>query len=186
MMCRKAWRSGDFNRDGQIDVAVSGFYGSVYLFPGKGDGSFGSVVTIKFNVTGAGLAPGDLDGDGNPDLLLGGGFSQSTISLNVFVAYGHGDLTFETPVPLLADEAPNGIDFNSDGRMDIVSANLFADDASVLINNGNRSFARQILYGVGKGPVVAAAADLNGDQRTDILVVNQTFGDVSVLLHTRR
>src|SRR5206468_3485484 len=32
--------AGDFNHDGRIDLAVSGLFGKVYVFPGNGDGTF--------------------------------------------------------------------------------------------------------------------------------------------------
>lgn len=181
--------AGDFNHDGRLDIAVSGLSGSVHVFPGKGDGTFGSAATFSVGSTAAGLAAGDVNGDGNLDLVVAGGSSASTISLGVFVVTGNGDLTFNPPVALVADEAPNGVvlgDFNGDGLIDIASANLLADDVSVHINLGNLSFAPALLYGAGGGPVVLAAADLNGDQRLDILAVNQYSGDLSVLLHAPR
>ena len=93
--------------------------------------------------------------------MLAGGSSASQISLAVFLLTGNGDMTFNTPVPLIADEAPNGVilaDVNGDGRMDIAAANLLGDSVTVLVNQGQGSFAPELLYGAGGGRWWCAAA----------------------------
>lgn len=170
---------------------VSGLFGSVTVFPGKGDGTFGDDIKITRAglFTGAGLTVGDVSGDGHPDIVLAGGSGASTISLNVWAITGNGDMTFNTPEPLLADEASNGIalgDFNGDGRLDIASVNLLGQDVSVLINRGGLTFAPETLYGVALAPVVIRAADLNGDGRLDLVVVNQNSNDLGILLPSPR
>ncbi len=178
---------GDFNHDGKIDVAVSGYYGSVTVFPGNGDSTFGAGVAVATGTTIAvGLAVGDVNGDGNLDIVLAGGSSDSEISLGLFAITGNGDMTFNAPVPLLADEGPNGVvlaDLNGDGLIDIASANLLGDDVTVLINQGNLTFAPETLYGAGGGPVVVRSANLHANGQPDLIVVNQNSNNVSILLH---
>jgi hypothetical protein len=176
---------GDFNHDGKLDLAVSGFYGSVTVFPGNGDGTFGAGVAIQTGSdTGAGLAVGDVNGDGHLDIVLAGGSGDSVISLAVFVMTGNGDLTFNPPVALLADEGPQRVvlaDFNGDGRLDIATANMVSDDVSVLTNLGGLKFAPEILYGAAIGPVGIRAADLNGDGKLGLVVVNQNSNNLNIL-----
>ncbi len=93
--------------------------------------------TIGNGNTGAGLAVGDINGDGHPDIVVVGGQGASYTSLDVFVITVNGDLTFNAPIPLLADADPNAVvlgDFNNDGRLDIASTNFSAGDVTVLIN----------------------------------------------------
>jgi len=59
----------DFNRDGKLDVA----YGSGnFLLLGNGDGTFQTPIAFGVGTGAAGIASGDFNQDGNPDLALGG------------------------------------------------------------------------------------------------------------------
>ena len=55
---------------------------------------------------------------------------------------------------------------------------------SVLLNQGNGTFAAPVRYAAGLRPVSVAAADLNGDGRPDLAVANSRSANVSVLLNT--
>jgi trimeric autotransporter adhesin len=46
------------------------------------------------------------------------------------------------------------------------------------------SFAAQQPFATGSGPAAEAVADINGDGKADLIVVNQNDGTVSVLLNT--
>ena len=131
------------------------------------------------------MAVGDLDGDGNPDIVIAGGSGSSIIYLAVYVITGNGDLTFNAPVALQADESPNGVvlgDFNGDGKLDIASANILSNDVTVLLNTGHLTFAPQTLYAAGGGPAVIASAALTQNGKADLLVVNENGNSVTVLL----
>ena len=53
---------------------------------------------------------------------------------------------------------------------------------SVLLNNGNGTFAATVDYATGR-PLSVAAADLNGDGKPDLAVANADSNNVSVLLN---
>jgi len=76
----------DFNLDGKLDVACSATIDDSYFFYGKGDGSFGTAIaiadTIK-NQGGYGIASGDFNHDGTPDLSIPiEGYGKVAILLN--------------------------------------------------------------------------------------------------------
>ena len=74
-------------------------------------------------------------------------------------------------------------DLNGDGKPDLAVANNSSDTVSVLLNNGNGTFAAQVDYATGSGPISVAAADLNGDGKPDLAVANSNSSTVSVLLN---
>jgi hypothetical protein len=96
------------------------------------------------------------------------------------------NLTY-TRIGSYAAAHPLGIvtaDFNQDTRLDIVVANYLNDSIGVLLGYGNGTFTAQTSYSTGGGstPVSVAVADLNQDNRLDIIVGNYLSGSVGVLL----
>lgn len=73
-------------------------------------------------------------------------------------------------------------DFNSDGKLDVVTANS-GSTVSVLMGNGNGTFAVKVDYTVGSGPLAVTAADFNADGQPDIVSVNSSSNTASVLLN---
>jgi hypothetical protein len=54
-------------------------------------------------------------------------------------------------------------DFNGDGYADLVAA--AESGIAVLLNNGDGSMANEVIYPLGRLPLTAVAADLNGAER---------------------
>jgi hypothetical protein len=77
-------------------------------------------------------------------------------------------------------------DLNGDGKPDLVvanSGNAMSDDTvSVLMNNGNGTFAAAQTYTVGGSPTAVAVGDFNHDGKLDIVTANAN-GTVSVLFN---
>jgi hypothetical protein len=130
---------------------------------------------------------GDFNNDGNQDFAVTN-FKDNTFSLFL----GNGDGTFKQatgspfPLPTTATGpiAMTSADFNSDGNLDLALVNQTTNNVTVLLGNGNATFslASGSPFPVGKAPVAVASADLNGDARPDLVVVNQTDNTISVEL----
>jgi hypothetical protein len=129
----RALASGDFNEDGQVDVAVAlRELGRVDVI--LGIARPGSTVTsIGAGVQPWGLARGDFDEDGFDDLAIADlgascpnpGPGCTPLDGDLRVARGLGDGTFATPVPLLTGGSVSHVaagDFDGDGHVDLVAA----------------------------------------------------------------
>lgn len=75
-------------------------------------------------------------------------------------------------------------DINGDGMPDIAVANLFSNNVSTLLGNGDGTFQAHVDCGVGIFPKCVAVADFNGDGKLDLAVSNSGSNDVTVLLNT--
>ena len=75
-------------------------------------------------------------------------------------------------------------DFNSDGKLDVVTVNDDSNNLTILIGNGNGSFMQAsgspVLVGI--RPVSVAVADTNLDGKLDLVIANFLSNEVMVLL----
>ena len=121
----------DFNHDGKLDLAVVNNIGSVSILLGNGDGTFQKRVDYGTGSLPWGtLGIGDLNGDGNLDLVVANSGSNT-----VSVFLGNGDGTFQTQVKASAGVDPGGAvvgDFNGDGRLDLAVTNGKDNTVSIL------------------------------------------------------
>ena len=133
------------------------------------------------------VATADLNGDGRPDVILCDG---SASSRGVRVLFNRGDGTLAHDVPYASDSVaglgPVSVtvaDVNGDGFPDIVTANGSAGTVSVLLNNGDGTFAAPRVFPAGSRPVAVAVADVNGDGLPDLVVADATGNSVQLLLN---
>jgi len=176
--------SGDFNGDGNLDLAVaiatfcygggSGGAcrtGSVSVFLGDGTGGFETPPVTYPTPTGPfSVVVADFNGDHKPDIAVAGGqAAPGTVS----VLLGNGDGTFQGHLDTALD-ATNGLtlavaDFNGDGKIDLAAAgNGFVD---IMTGNGDGTFIFKQHYAGGNA---VAVADFNGDGKSDLAVLVNT------------
>ena len=75
-------------------------------------------------------------------------------------------------------------DFNNDGRLDLVTANLGSDNVSVRLGSANGTFGPAISSPTGADPVSIAVGDFDGDGILDLATAggDGSSGNVSILL----
>ena len=76
---------GDFDGDGKQDLSITTglqgpFPGTLAVMLGKGDGTFLPPVTFRTDGGATGIATGDLNGDGKPDVVIAG-FGSNTVDV---------------------------------------------------------------------------------------------------------
>jgi len=162
--------AGDFNGDGNLDVAVgNGISGGNASFPiailfGDGTGGFSDASFPNIGNDPTLVTAGDFNGDGNLDLAIGG---QDFIT--VLLGDGTGGFSPVTS-PVSDDDDIFGIlagDFNGDGILDVAINTFF--DAVVFLGDGTGHFQQAASTDFGLSPpFVLTAGDFNGDGRLDL------------------
>ena len=158
----------DLNGDGKLDIVAAGPGYGVGVRTGNGDGTFAATVMTGNAANTATCA--DVNGDGKLDLIttIAGGINKVTVSL------GRGDGTFDLQSEMDAGNGPLAVtcaDLNNDGKTDLLIPNSLENSVSVLMGNGDGSFAARVDYAVRQnnaGNLVTA--DLDGDGKLDMIV----------------
>jgi hypothetical protein len=170
----------DLNGDGRLDLVAANASG-VLVLVGNGDGSFQtprpplSLPPINGQAQALGsVLLGDLNEDGRTDLVVGGSIYQLTWygSLavihyaNLFLGDGNGGFQ-HTRLLNTVGSASQLADCNGDGRPDL----LTGTGPFLYRGNGDGSFQAPSIaaYGMSR---VHAVADLNGDDRVDLVGTN--------------
>lgn len=132
----------------------------------------------------------DLDSDGDPDLVVGyyfwDDFNPDTV---ISVLMNNGNGTFAPRVNYQTGKIPidvSGSDLDGDGDIDLVVVNQGIFDSpdstvSVLMNNGDGTFARKVDYVAGRRPTSVVASDFDKDGDEDLAISSFDNGTIAVL-----
>ena len=178
-----ATAAADFNKDGLMDYAISGFghdQGGVYLIQQQGDHSYKK--SIINSLAGAEqMISGDFNNDGWPDVMVL--FAQADEGIRMFLNNHRGGFTTQTLLrfpSVYGSSSFQLVDFNHDGKLDILYTSGDNSDYSkvlkpyhgvyIFTNQGNWKFKQTYFYHI-DGCSKAMAADFDHDGDLDIATI---------------
>jgi hypothetical protein len=175
---------GDVDGDGDLDIVAANRTAatvSVRLNAGHTPGYPGFTGSQDLATTAAPteLATGDLDADGDLDVLV-----ATAVGIDVLVNNGSGVFTKTQNVAV--GSTPTAVvvgDVDGDGDLDLVAPNNGAATVSVRLNDGHGTFSGSQNVITGNGPIAVALGDVDGDGDLDLAISCRTEGTVRLALN---
>lgn len=187
----------DIDLDGKPDLIIPDYFNN-YLTVTRNTSTAG-VISFATKVTFAwasGGQPnevsiGDFDGDGKPDVALGGNGGGTFVSVYRNTS-APGTISFAPRVDFTASSGQgNGnkvIDIDGDGKPDLLSVHWSGNCLWVLRNTstgvGNISFASGLSFSTTSQPHKIDVGDLDGDGKPDVVITAFTSNTMSVFRNT--
>jgi hypothetical protein len=180
---------GDVDADGDLDLVVGNYSQQSRLYLNNGRGGFTDVTTARMpddNDPTAAVALGDVDADGDLDLLVGNRSGTSGVPNRLYLNDGSGTFTDATSARMPAVTHPALAvafgDVDADGDLDLVVGNMDGDANALFRNEGGRFTDVAATVGLEwggrvpreptNGTVRPCAADVNNDGVVDLFFAN--------------
>jgi FG-GAP-like repeat len=193
---------GDFNHDGKQDLIVANNGelltngtdpGNVKVLLGNGNGTFSPGPAFPTSdKSPTSVAVGHFTNSGNLDAVVAYAGDPKNFDLgSVGVYLGNGKGGFTKKTVLTPGPIPGGVaigDFLGNGKMDIAVAyagipGLIAGGVGIYLGNGDGTFQPEKVLTAGSEPITVVTGDLNGDKKTDLVVMNAGSANVTVFLN---
>ena len=181
----------DVDRDGDADIVLSEFDTNRFgVYRNTGAGGLAAPVLYS-SLAGElqqGLAVGDFNGDGNPDIAV---VYRSNGFVGVYLGDGAGGFAesdaFSTGFNVAGFIAAD--DFDADGVLDLAvqvqGASFPTTETAVLIGDGAGGFAPAVTAPAAANPTDVRAVDFNGDGLPDLLSTSSNSpGGVQVTVNS--
>lgn len=173
----------DFNGDGEFDLIISLYddHSGLAVLPGNGDGTFAELTESRFIFNGsiADFKVKDIDGDGNPDLIV---LNADDKTAMILVNDGSGAFAVTNVLDAGCDPALiEAADFSGNGHLDLMIVDDCDDTLQVLLNKGDGTFRAADPIEV-FGAVVFLAADVTGDGISDLLTADPSRNRLMMLV----
>lgn len=185
-------QTADIDGDGKIDIVSNGYNANnVYIIRNTTTGaviSFAIPVVLTTGLNPHWVDIADIDMDGRPDIFS---VNQNANTISVFRnTSSPGNISFAAGIGFATGNRPNAGcagDIDGDGKPDIAIANINANTVSVYRNTstpGNISFAAITDFPTGNAPFNVVLADIDADDKKEMLVLNSQDADFSVYRNT--
>ncbi|HUB83279.1 MAG TPA: FG-GAP-like repeat-containing protein [Bryobacteraceae bacterium] len=163
-----------------VDSGATGritFYDGVSILGTSSISNGSAVLTTSFLPGGAGALRAWYSGDSSNPAASSNVLSQMVNTVPAGAMQAAVNYTVGTSPSAIAMG-----DFKGNGGASLAIANQGSNNVSVLLGNGDGTFAPAVNYAVGSAPAAIATGDFNGDGSTDLAVANSSDGTVSILL----
>lgn len=179
----------DVNRDGKPDIIVANTADeTVSVLLGDGKGHFANAPGSPFACSKApnDIAVADMNGDGNPDLVIA---NTGTPYITILLGDGKGGFAPSLHSPFATQSYPHvhgvvAANFMGNGKPAVITDSWGHDQILMVPGDGKGNLILPgKLFNTGKRPYQRLrSADFNGDGKPDVVTTDQDLNAVTILL----